>query len=131
MKKIAIAAAACALALAGVSASSAAAPSSFPTEILVLGANDTPDGFYISGVFESEKGKCESARDFKVFAKVSPPKAAEGGSSATLDTGTSSDNGAWAGEITQKVPGQLRVKVTEKKLGNGDVCEAETTVVKL
>jgi hypothetical protein len=98
---------------------------------MVLGANSTPDGFYISGVFESEKGRCESARDFKVFVKQTPPKSAKRGDTVTLDTGTSSDNGAWAGEITQKVPGQLRVKVTEKKLGNGDVCEAETTVVKL
>jgi hypothetical protein len=131
MRKSASVVAVCCVALSGVAATSAAAPSSFPTEIQVLGANGTDDGFYISGVFESNKAKCESNRDFKVFSKLAPMKHAKRGDTVTLDTGTGSDNGAWAGEITQKGGGQLKVKVFEKKLGNGDICEADSTNVKL
>jgi hypothetical protein len=130
MKKIAAAVAVCGLAFAGVGATSAAAPSSFDTQIVEVTANKSPDGALVSGVIESEKNKCESGRDFKMFAKLSSHKSAKRGDTETLDTGTSSDEGAWAGEITHKFAGTLKLKVTQKTLGNGDICKGATTALK-
>jgi hypothetical protein len=131
MRKIAAAVAVCGLAFAGVGATSAAAPSSFDTQIDVLGADSAPTGFIVFGVLESEKKKCRQSRDWKAIAKTNAPKRAQRGDILILDTGTSSENGGWAFHVEQKFLGQLKLKVAAKTLSSGDLCKGATESINL
>jgi hypothetical protein len=127
MRKLAIAMAACGLVAGAVGATSAAAPGSFETQIDVIGADKSPGGFMLSGVLESEKKKCRKDREVSAIANAN----AKRGSVTILDTGTSTENGAWATQIEQKFVGQLKIRVTAKTLSSGDVCKSKSEAVNL
>lgn len=132
MKKLALAVTACCLAVAAFSTAGASARgSSFNTEIVVLDAVKSPHGFLLTGVLESDKKKCRSNRDMQMFAKNNPMRGTKRGNIQILDTGTSTDNGAWAFQGEQKFLGQLKVKAFSKTLASGDKCKSETVNVNL
>jgi hypothetical protein len=126
MRKFAIAVAACALVTAAVGTTSAAAPATYETQIDIIDGAETPTGFVLFGILESEKKKCRAERSMEIFYKV--PEMKHRANTVVVDEATSSGNGAWAFQVEQKTL-SLKVKAFSKTLANGDVCKADTDVV--
>jgi hypothetical protein len=95
---------------------------SYETEIDVVDFSSHGPGnqrTIVSGVLESERAKCEKGRTVKLFL--------DGGEGFVLqDTGTSSEQGAWALDAPT-VAAIYKVKALRANKG-GDVCEKAVSI---
>lgn len=119
MRRLFVGTIACGLTMGAFGVSSAAAPQSYETNINQTIATNTETGYVVGGTLDSEKKKCRSNREMSLIQTQGTKRRAPGD---VLDTGTSSDNGAWLLQVEVKTF-DVKEKVEKKTLNNGDVCK--------
>jgi hypothetical protein len=120
MKKLFAGTIACGLTLGALGVSTAAAPQSYETAINQSIAEGSPHGYVVGGTLEvNGKQKCRSNREMSLVQTQETKRRAPGD---ILDTGTSSDNGAWLMQV-EVMTTAVKIKVEKKTLNSGDVCK--------